>query len=182
MFICNGLFLQRKHSNSRLPIIAGTPVSSGHCASRVTPCWCRGWPALRGSEVHIWPVSTIVAQAYNVQCPIYYSSLSLVAEHAMKREKQISSSIFKVVFLFSPFSTPPEACSGHMPNMWSCEAFPHSRETPAMVWETREHCPTSSWLVACVQWNPSITDTVETQHFAPYNEVSLTQGVPVFFR
>ena len=66
MFICNGLFLQRKHSNSRLPIIAGTPVSSGHYASRVTPYWCRGWPALRGSEVHICPVSTIVAQAYNV--------------------------------------------------------------------------------------------------------------------
>ena len=84
------------------------------------------------------------------------------------------------VFLFSPFSTPPEACSGHMPNVWSCEAFPHSRETPAMVWETREHCLTSSWLVACVQWNLSMMDTIGNQHFVPYSKVSLTQGLPVY--
>ena len=28
-----------------------------------------------------------------------------------------------------------------------------------------------------VQWNPSITDTIETQHFIRYSEVSLTQGL-----
>ena len=27
-----------------------------------------------------------------------------------------------------------------------------------------------------VQWNPSITDTIGTQHFVRYSEVSLTQG------
>ena len=33
-----------------------------------------------------------------------------------------------------------------------------------------------------IQWNPSIADTIETQHFARYSEVSLTQGLPVYFR
>ena len=27
-----------------------------------------------------------------------------------------------------------------------------------------------------VQWNPSITDTTENQHFVPYSEVFLTSG------
>ena len=29
---------------------------------------------------------------------------------------------------------------------------------------------------------PSIMDTIGNQHFAPYSEVSLTQGLPVYFR
>ena len=33
-----------------------------------------------------------------------------------------------------------------------------------------------------LQWNPSITDTIGTQHFVRYSEVSLTQGLPVYFR
>ena len=33
-----------------------------------------------------------------------------------------------------------------------------------------------------VQWNPSITDTIVKQHFVLYSEVSLTQGLPVYFR
>ena len=33
-----------------------------------------------------------------------------------------------------------------------------------------------------VQWNLSITDTIGNQHFVPYSEVSLTQGLPVYFR
>ena len=32
-----------------------------------------------------------------------------------------------------------------------------------------------------IQWNPSITDTIGTQHFVSYSEVSLTQGLPVYF-
>ena len=32
-----------------------------------------------------------------------------------------------------------------------------------------------------IQWNPSITDTIGKQHFVPYSEVSLTQGLPVNF-
>ena len=34
----------------------------------------------------------------------------------------------------------------------------------------------------CLQWNPSITDTLGTQNFVHYNEVSLSQGLPVYFR
>ena len=33
-----------------------------------------------------------------------------------------------------------------------------------------------------LQWNPSITDTIGTQHFVRYSEVSLTQGLLVYFR
>jgi len=33
-----------------------------------------------------------------------------------------------------------------------------------------------------LQWNPSITDTLGTQNFVRYNEVSLSQGFPVYFR
>ena len=33
-----------------------------------------------------------------------------------------------------------------------------------------------------VQWNLSITDTVGDQNFVRYSEVSLTQGLPVYFR
>ena len=33
-----------------------------------------------------------------------------------------------------------------------------------------------------IQWNPSIMDTIGTQHFVHYSEVSLTQGLPVYFR
>ena len=33
-----------------------------------------------------------------------------------------------------------------------------------------------------MQWNPSITDTIGTQHFVRYSEMSLTQGLPVYFR
>ena len=33
-----------------------------------------------------------------------------------------------------------------------------------------------------VQWNPSITNTPGTQNFVCYNEVSLSQGLPVYFR
>jgi len=33
-----------------------------------------------------------------------------------------------------------------------------------------------------VQWNPSIMDTVGDQNFVRYSEVSLTQGLPVYFR
>ena len=36
--------------------------------------------------------------------------------------------------------------------------------------------------VLVIQWNPSITDTIGTQHFVRYSEVSLTQGLPVYFR
>ena len=35
---------------------------------------------------------------------------------------------------------------------------------------------------AYIQWNPSITDTIGNQNFVCYNEVSLTQGSPVYFR
>ena len=31
-----------------------------------------------------------------------------------------------------------------------------------------------------VQWNPSIVDTIGNQHFFPYSEVSLTQGIPLY--
>ena len=33
-----------------------------------------------------------------------------------------------------------------------------------------------------IQWNPCITDTLGTQNFIRYNEVSLSQGLPVYFR
>ena len=33
-----------------------------------------------------------------------------------------------------------------------------------------------------IQWNPSITDTLGTQNFVRYNEVSLSQGLLVYFR
>ena len=32
-----------------------------------------------------------------------------------------------------------------------------------------------------LQWIPSITDTIGTQHFVRYSEVSQTQGLPVYF-
>ena len=32
-----------------------------------------------------------------------------------------------------------------------------------------------------MQWNPAIADTIRNQHFVPYSEVSLTQGLPVYF-
>ena len=32
-----------------------------------------------------------------------------------------------------------------------------------------------------LQWNPSIMDTVGEQHFVCYSEVSLTQGLPIYF-
>jgi len=34
----------------------------------------------------------------------------------------------------------------------------------------------------CIQWNPSITDTFGTPNFVCHNEVSLSQGFPVYFR
>ena len=37
-------------------------------------------------------------------------------------------------------------------------------------------------LHSYIQWNPSITDTIGTQHFVCYSEVSPTQGLPVYFR
>ena len=41
------------------------------------------------------------------------------------------------------------------------------------------------WLsqlhACCVQWNSSITDTVGDQNFVRYSEVSLTEGVLVYF-
>ena len=36
--------------------------------------------------------------------------------------------------------------------------------------------------ILILQWNPSITDTIGHQHFVPYSEVSLAQGLPVYFR
>ena len=33
-----------------------------------------------------------------------------------------------------------------------------------------------------IQWNPSIADTIGTNNFVVYSEVSLTQGLPVYFR
>ena len=33
-----------------------------------------------------------------------------------------------------------------------------------------------------VQWNPFIADTIGDQHFVPYNKVSLTQGLLVYFQ
>ena len=33
-----------------------------------------------------------------------------------------------------------------------------------------------------IQWNPSITDTIGNQHLVPYSEVSLTEGLLVYFR
>ena len=32
------------------------------------------------------------------------------------------------------------------------------------------------------KWNLSITDTIGNQHFVPHSEVSLTQGLPVYFQ
>ena len=41
------------------------------------------------------------------------------------------------------------------------------------------HDPPGSCLISStVPFN----DTIETQHFVPYNEVSLTQGLLVYFR
>ena len=37
-------------------------------------------------------------------------------------------------------------------------------------------------MILAIQWNLSITDTIGNQHFVPYSEVSLTQGLPVYFR
>ena len=39
----------------------------------------------------------------------------------------------------------------------------------------------TAW-VGNVQWNPSITDTIGTQHFIHYSKVSLTQGLLVYFQ
>ena len=36
--------------------------------------------------------------------------------------------------------------------------------------------------ILILQWNPSIMDTIGHQHFVPYSEVSLTQGLLVYFR
>ena len=33
-----------------------------------------------------------------------------------------------------------------------------------------------------IQGNPSITDTIGNQHFIPYSEVSLAQGLPVYIQ
>ena len=38
------------------------------------------------------------------------------------------------------------------------------------------------YVLLHIQWNPSITDTLGTQNFVRYNEVSLSQGLPVYFR
>ena len=35
-----------------------------------------------------------------------------------------------------------------------------------------------SIISTVVQWNPSIMDTIGTQYFVHYSEVSLTQGLP----
>ena len=32
-----------------------------------------------------------------------------------------------------------------------------------------------------IHWNPSMMDTLGTQNFVRYNEVSLSQGLPVYF-
>ena len=40
----------------------------------------------------------------------------------------------------------------------------------------------TSDIIMQIQWNPSITDTVGDQNFVRYSEVSLTQGLPVYFR
>ena len=37
-------------------------------------------------------------------------------------------------------------------------------------------------MTRLIQWNPSITDTIGTQHFVRYSKVSLTQGLLVYFR
>ena len=38
------------------------------------------------------------------------------------------------------------------------------------------------YVTIYIQWNPSITDTVGDQNFVHYSEVSLTQGLPVYFQ
>ena len=43
-------------------------------------------------------------------------------------------------------------------------------------------CTLKELIAEEIQWNPSITDTIGTQHFVRYSEVSLTQGLPVYFR
>ena len=35
-------------------------------------------------------------------------------------------------------------------------------------------------LLIVLQWNPSITDTIGTQYFVRYSEISPTQGLPVY--
>ena len=37
-------------------------------------------------------------------------------------------------------------------------------------------------LLCCIQWNPSIMDTIGNQHSVRYSEVSPTQGLLVYFR
>ena len=38
------------------------------------------------------------------------------------------------------------------------------------------------YCTVAIQWNPSVTDTVGDQKFVRYSEVSLTQGLPVYFQ
>ena len=49
---------------------------------------------------------------------------------------------------------------------------------------TQDYLPTSHQVPqpGVIQWNPSKTDTIGTQHFVHYSEVSLTQWLPVYFR
>ena len=44
---------------------------------------------------------------------------------------------------------------------------------------TKSHCMYVLHANKVIQWNPSIADTIGNQHFVPYSEVSLTQGLPV---
>ena len=60
-----------------------------------------------------------------------------------------------------------------------------------LYWEFDGDCYCASWILPHlaseqhalrIQWNLSKTDTIGNQHFVRYSEVSLTQGLPVYFR
>ena len=78
----------------------------------------------------------------------------------------------------------------HAPDVYKSACF--------LLWSKILHCwiwflltlalqaTEASWIedlgAKLIQWNPSVTDTIWTQHFVLCSEVSLTQGLPVYFR
>ena len=70
------------------------------------------------------------------------------------------------------------ACTCFLIGMYCCSLIPNHQSDGACDF----HSKGSSYILKGIQWNPSITDTLGTQNFVRYNEVSRSQGLPVYFR
>ena len=72
--------------------------------------------------------------------------------------------------------TPCQSVTSHFPRDYASLGLTQASSTMTHARSTSVKQLSAQMLV----WNPSITDTIGTQHFVHYSEVSLTQGLPVW--